>query len=68
MSLRPYFAWGCFSIFLFKAANEALIELATADVAFGRTNPMAHFWQNEPNRHCRRRLGTNPAPYPKLTK
>jgi hypothetical protein len=39
MSLRPYFAWGYFSIFLFKAANEAFIELATADVAF---------WQNEP--------------------
>ena len=40
MSLAPYFAWGCFSIFSFRAANGTLIELATPDVAF---------WQNEPN-------------------
>src|SRR5262245_8498114 len=39
-SLTSYFARGCFSIFLFRAANEALIGLATPDVAF---------WQNEPN-------------------
>ena len=58
ISLTPYFAWGCFSIFLFRAANEALIELAPLMSHFGKTNPIVPrnwyenwtlpFWQNEP--------------------
>ena len=53
-----YFAWGCFSIFLLRAANEALVELAPLMSHFGKTNPMVTrdwhenrprlFWQNEP--------------------
>src|SRR5262245_13467827 len=52
MNLMPLLCMGLFFDF-FIWGSKSLIELATADVSF---------WQNEPNRHCRRRLGTNPLP------
>src|SRR5262245_8632917 len=43
MSLTPYFAWGCFSISLFRSANGLSLSRDPLMSHFGETNPMSQF-------------------------
>ena len=65
-----YFAWGCFSIFLFRSANEALIELAPPmshlakrtqwSLATGMKTGRVHFGRTNPNCSSKRCTAAQP--------